>query len=227
MIITIDGPVATGKSTIARHLAEQLGYIYFDTGAMYRAVAYGIRKENVDIEDEAALKRFLDNFDFAIKIRRGAKHYYVGNEDVTDSIRSQAISTSVSKISAKPFVRERMVALQRSMAVGVNAVFEGRDMGTVVFPEANLKIFLTGRPEVRAKRRLEELVRERPEEAQGLTLEQVTREIEERDQYDSTRQFSPLKKAEDAFEVDTSDLTIDEIVFLILEYKDQAKSRKR
>lgn len=226
MIITIDGPVATGKSTVARRLAEQLGYIYFDTGAMYRAVAYGIMKQNVDIEDPAALAAFLNGFHFSIQVRRGSKHYFIGDEDVTEQIRSQAVTGHVSKIAAQRAVRDKLVALQRSMAQGVNAVFEGRDMGSVVFPKADLKIFLTASPEVRARRRLDELRRDRPEEAKELTLEQMTREIEERDRYDSTRENSPLRKASDAFEVDTSNRTIDEVVFQILECKDKVKARR-
>lgn len=227
MIITIDGPVATGKSSIARRLAEYLGYIYFDTGAMYRAVAYSLMNKGVNIDDEQALKAFLDDFHFDIHMRHSEKHYFVGDEDVTDAIRSQSVTGAVSKISAKAAVREKLVAVQRKLAISVNAVFEGRDMGTVVFPDAALKIFLTGRPEVRAKRRLAELQRERPQEAAGLTMEQITQQIEERDQYDSTRDVSPLKKAPDAFEIDTSDLSIDELVFQILECKDQAKVRKK
>lgn len=226
MIITIDGPVATGKSTVAKRLAEQLGYIYFDTGAMYRAVAYGIMQKNVNIDDHQALVKFLDDFQFSIHVRRGFKHYFIGDEDITDQIRSQAVTAIVSKISALQPVREKLVALQRTMAEGVNAVFEGRDMGTFVFPKADLKIFLTGAPEVRAKRRLEELQRERPEDAKGLTLDQLTKEIEDRDHYDSTRAISPLQKAEDAFEIDTSNRALDEVVFQILEFKDLVKSRR-
>lgn len=226
MIITIDGAVGTGKSTVAKRLAEQLGYIYFDTGAMYRAVAYGIKNQGIDIENEKALVDFIENFHFGIRVRRGVRHYYVGDEDVTDKIRSQSVTAIVSQISAKQAVRDKLVVMQRKMAEGVNAVFEGRDMGTVVFPDANLKIFLTGNPEVRATRRLKELQSSRPEECKDLTLEQLIKQIEERDRYDSTRELSPLRKAEDAFEVDTSGLSIDEVVFQILECKDQAKSRK-
>lgn len=227
MIIAIDGAVATGKSSVARRLAEQLGYIYFDTGAMYRAVAYGILTQGINIEEDQALLDFIEKFQFGIRVHRGVKHYYVGDEDVTEKIRSQVVTAVVSKISAKQAVREKLVGIQRKMAEGVNAVFEGRDMGTVVFPDAGLKIFLTGKPEVRAARRLEELRRTRPDECKNLTIEQLTKEIEERDRYDSTRAISPLKKADDAFEVDTSGLSIDEVVFQILECKDQAKSRRK
>lgn len=225
MIITIDGGVATGKSSIARKLAEYLGFIYFDTGAMYRAVTWAIEKQGVDIQDEQQLKAFLDSFQFAIRMQRGVKHYFVDETNVTNDIRSQAVTRRVSEVSAKKAVREKMVALQRQMARGVNAIFEGRDTGTSVFPDADLKIFLTGRPEVRARRRFEELKRERPQEAEEMNLEQMQKEVEARDHYDSTREISPLIKAEDAFTVDTSDLTIDEVVFQILECKDQAKKR--
>lgn len=227
MIITIDGPVATGKSTIARKLAESLGYIYFDTGAMYRAVTYQFQKEGVDINDPAAVDAFLSRLQLEIKIHRTNKLYVVNGVDVTREIRSQAVTAAVSRVSALPAVREKLVAIQRQLAVGVNAVFEGRDMGTVVFPDADLKIFLEGRIDVRAKRRFDELKRERPEESKDLTLEQVIQEINDRDAYDSSRPVSPLVKAKDAFVVDTSDLTVDEVVFQIFECKDQVKSRRK
>jgi len=227
MIITIDGPVATGKSTIARKLAESLGFIYFDTGAMYRAVTYSILKEDVDTEDTEALDAFLSQFDFDIKIRRGHKHYYVNDEDVTTSIRSIEVTQAVSHIAAIKAVRNKLVAIQRQFAVGVNAVFEGRDMGTVVFPDADLKIYLTGSIEVRAQRRFEEIQRERPEEADGLTLDEVKQDVEERDHSDMTRDISPLSKAKDAYTVDTTDLTLDEVVFQIFECKDRVKSRSK
>lgn len=226
MIITIDGPVATGKSTVAKRLAEQLGYIYFDTGAMYRAAAYGIIQQGINIDDPVALQNFLDHFEYSIHVRRGAKHYFIGEKDITQDIRSQAVTAVVSQISAKQAVREKLVALQRSMAEGVNAVFEGRDMGSVVFPKADLKIFLTGAPEVRAQRRLDELRRERPEEAKELDINVMAQQIADRDRYDSTREISPLRKADDAFEVDTSNRSVDEVVAQILECKDVVKSRR-
>ncbi len=227
MIITIDGPVATGKSTIARKLAEALGYIYFDTGAMYRALTYAIIKSQIDINNLEALQKFLDSCDFDLRIHRVGRRYVVNGEDVTDQIRSRDVTSHVSQIAALSAVRDKLVFIQRELAKGVNVVFEGRDMGTVVFPDADLKIFLTGRVEVRAQRRLLEIQQERPQEADGLTLEQVMQEISERDRLDSTREISPLKKAKDAFVVDTSDLSVDEIVFQIFECKDQSKSRKK
>ena len=227
MIITIDGPVATGKSTIAKKLAQSLGYIYFDTGAMYRALTYGILKHGININDNNQLKEFLDKFNFDIKVRRGEKRYCVDDDDVTDKIRTQEISSQVSEVSANHLVREKLVAIQRELSLGVNAVFEGRDMGTVVFPNANLKIFLTGRTDVRAKRRFDELVAKFPDLAPSLTMEKVTQDLIARDTYDSNRPISPLKQADDAFAIDTSDLTPDEIVLKILEYKDSIKSHPK
>lgn len=225
MIITIDGPIATGKSTIAKHLAAAIGYIYFDTGAMYRAFTYGVLKNKVNIEQPEELDAYLKTFDFDIKVKKGDKRYYVGQDDVTDLIRQDDVTSQVSRISANARVREKLVDFQRELARGVNAVFEGRDMGTVVFPNADLKIFLTGRPDVRAKRRFEEMKAKFPEVCKDLTLEKVLQDLFARDDYDSKREISPLKKAEDAFEVDTSDLSIEEIVYKILEFKDTRKTR--
>lgn len=225
MIITIDGSIATGKSTIARKLALEVGYIYFDTGAMYRSLTYALMKNGVSLDDEEAIKDFLSSFTFEIKIKHGERHYYVGDEDVTNVIRTPEVTGNVSKVSALGFVREKLVELQRTLALGVNAVFEGRDMGSVVFPQADLKIFLTGRPEVRAKRRYDELQKKFPELMKGITLEQCLKEINERDSYDMHRENSPLIKADNAFEVDTSDLTPDEVVFKILEIRDSRKTK--
>lgn len=225
MIITIDGPVASGKSTIAKKLAASIGYIYFDTGAMYRILTYALIKEGISVDDAEKLKNFLRTFDFDIKIIKGDRRYFMGEEDVTAIIRYENVTSKVSKVSANPQVREKLVGIQRELAKGVDAVVEGRDMGTVVFPEAQIKIFLVGNAEVRAKRRYDELMTKYPEDSKGLTLERVLKEITERDTYDSSREISPLIKAADAFEVDTSDLSIDEIVFKILEYKDTLKTK--
>jgi CMP/dCMP kinase len=225
MIITIDGPIATGKSTIAKRLAHDIGFIYFDTGAMYRCLTYGILKQNINLEDANALDTFLKQFVFDIKVKHGERFYLVDNEDVSLKIRGAEVTSAVSKVSALAAVREKLVALQREWAVGVNAVFEGRDMGSVVFPQAQLKIFLTGRPEVRAARRFAELREKFPEETKDLTVQKVQEEIEARDTYDSQRELSPLRQAEDACIVDTSDLTLDEIILKILELKDTIRTR--
>lgn len=226
MIITIDGAVATGKSTIAKKLASDIGYIYFDTGAMYRCVTYAILKKKVNIENPEELAAFLHSFNFDQKIKRGERFYYVDGEDVSKDIRLQEVTENVSRISALPEVREKLVAVQRQMAQGVNAVFEGRDLGTVVFPDS-VKIFLTAKPEVRAKRRFDELRAKYPAETEGITYEQVLEEVNKRDNLDSTRKISPLKQAADAYVIDTSNLTIDEIILKILEYKDSLKYREK
>ncbi|MFV0339474.1 MAG: (d)CMP kinase [Parachlamydiaceae bacterium] len=225
MIITIDGPIATGKSTIAKKLATAIGYIYFDTGAMYRSFTYALLKKNINLDNPQELAAFLADFPFDIKVKKGEKRYFVGEEDVTDAIRQDNVTSQVSRVSANPQVREKMVELQRELSKGVNAVFEGRDMGTVVFPNAQLKIFLTGRPEVRAKRRFDEMKAKYPEESKELTLEKCMADIKMRDEYDSSRDVSPLRKAPDACEIDTSDLNQDEIVYRILEFKDTRKLR--
>lgn len=226
MIITIDGPVATGKSAIAKKLAESIGFIFFDTGAMYRTLTYGILKHAIDIHQSEQLEKFLNDFQIDIKIVRRERLYFFEGEDVTEKIRKREVTLAVSEVSANKSVRDKLIGIQRELAIGVNAVFEGRDMGTVVFPEAALKIFLTGRNEVRAKRRFDELKSKYPEDSKNLTLEQCLEGIIKRDHYDSTRTHSPLCQADDAYVIDTSDLTIDEIVYKILEYKDSLKTRQ-
>jgi cytidylate kinase len=219
MIITIDGPIATGKSSIAKKLAEELGFIYFDTGAMYRCIAYGILTQEIRYEDPHHLHYFLKDFEFEIKMHRGEKRYFIEEEDVSEKIRGAEVTELVSQIAALQAVRDKLVALQRSLSVGVNAIFEGRDMGTVVFPDADLKIFLTGETVTRAKRRHQELKQRFPKETEDLTLERTIKDITARDLYDTTRPISPLMKARDALVVDTTNLSIEEIVFKILEYK--------
>ncbi len=226
MIITIDGAVATGKSSVAKQLAKSLGYIFFDTGAMYRSMAYGILHDNIDIHDEKQLKKYLDSFDFDMKIKQGEKHYYVDGKDVTTIIRGLDVTEKVSEVAAIPMVREKLIAIQREYSWGVNAVFEGRDMGTVVFPDADLKIYLTGNPEVRAERRLKELKERFPDMADQLTYEKVLEDLNKRDQFDTSRQMSPLRAAEDAYIIDTSELSLEDVVNKALEFKDRKKRTK-
>lgn len=225
MIITIDGPVATGKSAVARKLAESIGFIFFDTGAMYRTLTYGILKHQIDIQQPEQLQKFLDHFKLEIKNVRRERLYFFEGEDITQKIRGREVTLAVSEVSAKKAVRDKLIDIQRDLAVGVNAVFEGRDMGTIVFPDAALKIFLTGRDEVRAKRRYEELKAKFPEESKNLTLELCLEDLNKRDAYDSAREHAPLRQAKDAYVVDTSDLTVDEVVYRILEIKDSLKTK--
>lgn len=225
MIITIDGQIATGKSTVAKKLAHELGYIYFDTGAMYRCITYLAIKKKINVDSPEDIEALLKDFNFDIKVKLGERRYLVNKEDVTQQIRGEEVTSQVSKVAAIPRVREKMVAMQRQFGVGVNAVFEGRDMGSVVFPHADMKIFLVGKPEQRAQRRFDELKEKFPVESEHLTLEKVLEDINARDTYDMSRATSPLKKADDALEVDTTNLNADEVVMSILELKDTRKSR--
>ncbi len=215
MIITIDGPSGTGKSTIARRVAERLDFAFFDTGAMYRAVALCMKKRQIAIDDKRAIEKLLDQFIFRIVDDHGRKRYYVGDEEVTEEIRTREITAAVSAVAALPMVRKKIWGIQRRFGEGSNAVFEGRDMGSTVFPNAELKIFLTARPEIRAERRLKEF-QEKNILDPRLSKEQILQEIMTRDEADSTRSLSPLKKPEDALEIDTSDLSIEEVVNKVL-----------
>ncbi len=220
MIITIDGSVGTGKSTLAKKLASRIQFIYFDTGAMYRTLTYALIKSKIDYTDKASLKQFLDRFVFDIKINQNEKQYFWNDEDVTRQIRSQKVTQTTSKVAAIEEVREKLVGIQQRFSEGVNAVFEGRDMGTVVFPDAEIKIFLTGRPEIRAERRYQEMLEKFPDESKNLTFENVLKEINQRDTFDTQRKISPLRQPEGALVIDTSDLTVDEIIDIILEFRD-------
>lgn len=226
MIITIDGPVATGKTTIAKKLADSLGFIFFDTGAIYRTLTYAIFKHGIDINNSTQLQEFLDHFQIDVKVQKSERKYFYEVENVTEAIRRNEVSNRVSEISAIKVIRDKVMILLHQLSHGINAVFEGRDMGTVVFPDADLKIFLTGNDEIRAKRRYQEQISRFPEEAKNFTFELCLQELKERDRYDSTREHAPLTQSEDAFVIDTSELSIEEIVFKILEYKDAIKSKK-
>lgn len=227
MIIAIDGPSGTGKSTVAKGVARRLGYVYFDTGAMYRSFAWKALQEGISPTDEKALSRLIENFQFDIQTdRTGEKHYLVNGVDVTHKIRAQEISNLSSQISIYPFVRHAMVKIQRHFGRQGDVVFEGRDMGTVVFPDARLKIFLTARSEVRAQRRYQELLLKFPDLANTVTEQQILREIEERDQKDSTRAISPLRQAKDATLIDTSDMSAEEVIEkILLLHKETEKNR--
>lgn len=212
MIITIDGPAGTGKTTIARRVAEKLGYAYFDTGAMYRAVTVLIKQKGINLQDQITLQSLLEKVNFEIQSVKGEKRYFIEGNDVTEVIRTPDVTRQVSEVSALPPVRKALVSIQRKFGEKKNSVFEGRDMGTVVFPSADVKIFLTARPAVRAERRYLELKGKH----QDLKETEVLNEILQRDQLDSNREISPLKQADDAALIDTSDLTVDQVVEQIL-----------
>ncbi|MBT3393991.1 MAG: (d)CMP kinase [Waddliaceae bacterium] len=216
MIITIDGPAGTGKSTVAKSVAEKLGYTFFDTGAMYRAVTYGLIKNSIPFNDVIAIENYLKEFQYHIETRDGEKHYYIGDEEVTKQIRSPNVTTHVSEVSAAKSVRDAMMTLQRRLGHDVDAVFEGRDMGSVVFDDADVKIYLDATPEIRAQRRYDELVKNDYKSAQYFDKKKVLEDIIRRDTYDSSREHSPLKQPDDAHYIDTTELSIEEIVAEII-----------
>jgi cytidylate kinase len=206
IIVAIDGPGGAGKSTIARRLAARLGFLYIDTGAMYRAVALWARRNSISWDDPLAMEQLAIAAD--IGLESSPPGVTLNGEDVTDAIREPEISQGASKVSAVSGVRRALVDKQRAMAAHTSVVMEGRDIGTVVFPGADVKIYLDARPDVRAERRVRELAEKAPPPP---ATQQVLTELEERDRRDMGRADSPLRQAEDAEMVDTSALTIEEV----------------
>lgn len=224
MIITLDGPSGTGKSTVAKRIAERLGFVFFDTGAMYRALAWKLLADQIDPQDREKIKESLPSFHYEIQTdSKGEKRYFVGGKEVTEAIRTQQITALSSQISAYPEVRQLLVQIQQKFARTSNSVFEGRDMGTVVFPKADYKFFLTADAKVRAMRRYQELLVKFPHLQGTLQIEQIQNEIEERDEKDSKRAVSPLRQAEDAILIDTSHDSIDVVVEKILSHIHQTR----
>ena len=207
-LIAIDGVAASGKSTTAKKLAGELGYRYLDTGAMYRAVALNLINNGIGKDDNYAVISSLETVDIKVECKNDQMKIYLGDEEVSKKIRANEVSKLTSQISAIPEVRRMMVELQRALVKSNDFIVEGRDIGTVVFPDADMKFFLTASVEERAKRRFAEL----KEDENVKTLEEIEKEIEERDLRDSTRTTSPLVSAEDAIRVDTTDMTVDEQV---------------
>lgn len=215
MIITIDGPAGTGKSTVAKQLAARLHFQYFDTGAMYRSVAWIFKQKGIEKENRVAIEEELNNFQFIRREKGGGLRYFVNGEDVTEEIRKPEISGLASEIATLPAVREALWKIQREFGSQCDAVFEGRDMGSHVFPHADLKFFLTARPQVRAERRYRELLSK--DSTHKLTKQQIEEELKIRDLRDEKRILAPLIRPEGAIEIDTSDLTVDEIVNKMIE----------
>ena len=207
--IAIDGPAGAGKSTIARTLAKELGYYYVDTGAIYRTVAYFLDLLGVSPKDVDGVSRYLDELTIGIEYdEEGKQHMIMNGMDVTDDIRTQDISQKASLVSAHAIVRDLLLDMQRDLAKKHNVIMDGRDIGTVVLPRATVKIFLTASAEVRAERRVKELIAK----GQKAEFQQVLREIQQRDYQDSNRPIAPLKQAKDAVLLDTSDLDIPGVV---------------
>lgn len=209
-IVTVDGPAGSGKSTIAKLIAKKYDLTYLDTGAMYRMIALYVLKHGVGLEDKKAIADMLEKADLDIDGDR----FYLDGEDVTEMIRTPEVNRIVSPVAAIKEVRKKLVDMQREISKGKRTILDGRDIGTAVFPDADVKIFLVASPEVRALRRLKEY------EQKGIktTYEEVLESIKERDHIDSTRKESPLVKADDAHEVDSSKMTIDKVLDKISEY---------
>ena len=207
--IAIDGPAGAGKSTIARRLAKELGFYYVDTGAIYRTVAYFMDLLGISPKDVDGVERYIDELTISIEYdEEGAQHMIMNGMDVSNDIRTQDISQKASLVSAHSVVRDVLLDMQRDVAKKHNVIMDGRDIGTVVLPKANVKIFLTADPEVRAKRRYDELIAK----GQKANLPQILKEIQQRDHQDMNRPIAPLKQAKDAVLVDTSGLDIEGVV---------------
>lgn len=211
--IAIDGPAGAGKSSIAKALSKRLGYIYIDTGAMYRAVALFFVENNVSDGTDSRIESLLDKLEISIKYEDGAQKVILNGEDITGKLRLEEIGKLASKFSAIGSVREKLVALQRKLAQKENVVMDGRDIGTVVLPNADLKIYLSASSKVRAKRRYLELLEKGHTD---LDINEIEDEIIKRDEADMNREISPLKQADDAYYLDSSDMTLEEVVSKIL-----------
>ena len=211
IIIAIDGPAGSGKSTAAKNLAQKLGFIYVDTGAMYRAITYIAMQRGI-VDDIRAVIDMMKNLDISLKFENGVTRVFVNGEEITDFIRTQEVNSKVSDISVIPQVREELVKLQRQMGAKGNLIAEGRDTTTVVFPQADIKVFLTATLDERAKRRYKEYL----EKNINTTLDEVRDSIANRDRIDSGREVSPLRKADDAIEIDNSNTPIEEEIEFLL-----------
>ena len=207
--IAIDGPAGAGKSTIAKRLAKELGYQYVDTGAIYRTVAYFLDLWGVSPKDIDGVTRYIDELTIGIEYDdEGVQHMIMNGMDVTGEIRTQDISQKASLVSAHAIVREMLLDMQRDVAKEYNVIMDGRDIGTVVLPKADVKIFLTASAEVRAKRRTEELLAK----GQKANYEKILKEIQQRDYQDTHREVAPLKMCRDSIKLDTSDMDIDQVI---------------
>lgn len=204
--VAIDGPSGAGKSSLAKRLATDLGYVYVDTGAMYRSIGLYAVRQGVDLHDAAAVATLLPQIRLDIRLEEGTQHVYLNGEDVSEAIRAEEIGMAASAVSAHPAVREFLLDTQRGLAANQNVLMDGRDIGTVVLPHATVKIFLTASAEARAQRRCKEL----QDKGQPADFATVLADIRQRDDQDTHRAVAPLRQAEDAIRIDTSDIDFDQ-----------------
>lgn len=212
--VAIDGPAGAGKSTIAKLVAKEKGYIYVDTGAMYRGLAIHFIKKGIKAEDIKAIVEACKDAEVSIVYENDVQQIYLNGENVTAMLRTEEVGNMASKTSAIPAVREKLLELQRTLAREKDVIMDGRDIGTNILPNADVKIYLTASVETRATRRYKELL----EKGENCVYEEIAQDIKERDERDMNREIAPLKQAEDAILVDSSEMTIDEVVKTICSY---------
>ena len=220
--IAIDGPSGVGKSTIAKLLASELGYVYIDTGAMFRTLAVYFTDLGIDAADREKIVAALDHIEIGISYIDGVQHMFANGQDVTDRLRTEAVSSMASVTSQYGEVRGKLLEMQRELASKENVIMDGRDIGTVVLPDAQVKVFLTASAKVRAKRRYDQL--QAAGKLEGATFEDILRDQEERDYRDTHREIAPLKPADDARVIDTSDMTKEEVRNAVLEVLHECKA---
>lgn len=220
--IAIDGPAGAGKSTVAKALAARMGYVYVDTGAMYRAMAYFFLQKEIGKEDESAIIGAVDGADVTIRYENGTQQVFLNGENVTGFLRTEEVGNMASQTSVYPAVRKKLVALQQKLAKTTDVIMDGRDIGTCVLPDAQVKIYLTASTQTRAKRRFDELLAK----GEMPDLKQIEADIEERDYRDMHREMSPLMQADDALLVDSSGLSVDEVVARIAAIVDERAGRE-